>query len=71
MFPRDGRGRHDNRPKKIKMEQMAMVKEHIFSIIRSDRVNEILTFPEYYSALLNNAPLKIVCPPPQSDSLNA
>nr|CAD7202491.1 unnamed protein product [Timema douglasi] len=38
MFPRDGRGRHENRPRKISEETLNQVRNHIYSIIRSDRV---------------------------------
>lgn len=38
MFPRDGRGKHDNRPRKVSTETLTQIKDHIYSIIRSDRV---------------------------------
>jgi len=38
MFPRDGRGKHDNRPRKVSSETLTQIKDHIYSIIRSDRV---------------------------------
>ncbi|XP_049790952.1 uncharacterized protein LOC126198565 [Schistocerca nitens] len=40
MYPRDGRGKHDNRPTKISDQTRNQIKEHIYSIIKSDRVRE-------------------------------
>lgn len=39
MFPRDGRGKHGKRPKKISEEKVQQIRQHINCIIRSDRVS--------------------------------
>ncbi|GLH05514.1 uncharacterized protein GBIM_11094 [Gryllus bimaculatus] len=38
MFPRDGRGKHSNRPRKIPEDTLSQIKDHIYSIISSDQV---------------------------------
>ncbi|XP_067000783.1 uncharacterized protein [Anabrus simplex] len=42
MFPRDGRGKHNNRPRKISVDTLGQIREHIYSIMRSDRVQDFL-----------------------------
>lgn len=42
MYPRDGRGKHNNRPRKIPNDTLHGIKEHIYSILSSDRVCEFL-----------------------------
>lgn len=39
MFPHDGRGKHDHRPKKTTDDSMEQIRKHINSIIRTDRVS--------------------------------
>lgn len=41
LFPRDGRGKHDNRPTKIPQETKDLIKNHLFSVIKS---NDLKTF---------------------------
>ena len=38
LFPRDERGRHSKMPKKVSDDTVEMVKNHIYSIIHTDKV---------------------------------
>ncbi|PSN45004.1 hypothetical protein C0J52_11636 [Blattella germanica] len=53
MFPRDGRGKHDNRPRKVSSETLNQIKDHIYSIIRSDRVRDFLKEEKHNGPDLN------------------
>ncbi|KDR17003.1 uncharacterized protein LOC110832095 [Zootermopsis nevadensis] len=53
MFPRDGRGKHDNRPRKVSTETLTQIKDHIYSIIKSDRVRDFLKEEKHNGPDLN------------------
>jgi len=38
LFPRDERGRHSKMPKKVSDDTVELVRQHIYSIIHTDRV---------------------------------
>ncbi|KAL0272787.1 UNVERIFIED_CONTAM: hypothetical protein PYX00_005630 [Menopon gallinae] len=42
LFPRDERGRHSKMPKKVSDETIELVQNHIYSIIRTDKVKNFL-----------------------------
>ncbi|XP_066999751.1 uncharacterized protein [Anabrus simplex] len=42
LFPRDGRGKHDNRPKRISQETVDLIKNHIFHIIKSEDLKKFM-----------------------------
>lgn len=39
LFPRDERGRHSKMPKKVSDETVELVKNHIYSILHTDKVS--------------------------------
>jgi len=40
LFPKDGRGKHTNRPQKIQPETQELIRRHLYSILRSPDVRE-------------------------------
>nr|CAD7199986.1 unnamed protein product [Timema douglasi] len=42
LFPRDGRGRHNNRPTKVSLETVEMIKNHIFQVMKSSELKNFL-----------------------------
>lgn len=38
LFPRDERGRHSKMPKKVSDDTVTLVKNHIYSILHTDKV---------------------------------
>ncbi|KAJ8878997.1 hypothetical protein PR048_019603 [Dryococelus australis] len=42
LFPRDGRGRHNNRPTKVSPTTIEMIKNHIFQVMKSNELKNFL-----------------------------
>lgn len=40
LFPKDGRGKHSNRPQKIQPETQELIKRHLYNVLRSPDVRE-------------------------------